>query len=270
MQINIKEQDIRKLGALNISCHNGVVVLDFGADAKKCDDESGVIGQFTPMNLPLKDLNHLTWREIEAIGKSGKAREFFALGAQKKDYMKDGFVATYQIIGFDHDDLADGSGKAPISWDMVHIYRDDWSMNDESTNVGGWEACKMNKRLNSEFFALCSDDLQSVIKPVIKLTSAGNCSKEIIKSNCKVWLKSEKELYGRCYYSMPGEGHWYEYYRQEDVPYYKEDVNGEKRWNWGRSPFCNTSDYFCFVFADGNAYYYHARYSCGLAPAFSF
>ena len=37
--------------------------------------------------------------------------------------MKNGFVAEYQIMDFDHDDLADGSGKAPISWDMIALYK---------------------------------------------------------------------------------------------------------------------------------------------------
>ena len=72
-------------------------------------------------------------------------------------------------------------------------------------------------------FALMSYRLLS--RPVIKLTSAGSCSKDIIKSICKLWLKSEKELFGRCIYSAPGEGHWYEYYRQEDVPYFALDEN---------------------------------------------
>ena len=127
----------------------------------------------------------------------------------------------------------------------------------------------MNRRLNSEFFDLCSDEMQAIIKPVVKLTSAGNCSKEIIKSICKLWLKSEKELYGRCFYSVPGEGHWYEFYRQEDVPYYKEDADGERVWQALRSAYCINYNFFCSVDTDGSAYNNGARYAYALAPGFS-
>ena len=266
MRVSISEKDIGRFGSLNISCNNGVVTFDFGSEMKH---EPLDIGFVAHMALPMKDLNHLSWDKIESIGRSGKARETFALGAQKKDYMKNGFVAVWQIIGFDHDDLADGSGKAPISWDLVTVYKERWAMNDENTNKGGWEACKMNRRLNSEFFDLCSDEMQAIIKPVVKLTSAGNCSKEIIKSICKLWLKSEKELYGRCFYSVPGEGHWYEFYRQEDVPYYKEDADGERVWQALRSAHYHNNNGFCGVSTDGGAYYSIARGAYALAPGFS-
>jgi len=265
MQVSISEKDIGRFGSLNISCNNGVVTFDFGSEMKH---EPLDIGFVAPMALPMKDLNHLSWDKIDDVGRSGKARETFALGAQKKDYMKNGFVAVWQIIGFDHDDLADGSGKAPISWDMVNIYKEDMRMNQDCTNRGGWDACDMNRRLNDEIINLCSDDIQAIIKPVIKLTSAGNCSKEIVKSVCKLWLKSEKELYGRCFYSVPGEGKWYEFYKQEDVPYYKEDDFGDRRWNFLRSPLSSISASFCSVSSGGDANLNGAGTSCGVSFGF--
>ena len=220
-------------------------------------------------NPLLRDLDHLSWDEINRIGISGKARTTFALGATKHDRMKNGFVAEWRIIDFGHDDLADGSGKAAISWDMVKVYKEEWAMNDDYTNAGGWDKCKMNQRMNSELLSQCSDELQAIIKPVIKLTSAGSRSKEIIKSICKMWLKSEKELYGRCFYSVPGEGSWYEFYKQEDVPYYKEDCNGERTAQFLRSPYYNYSNFFCNVCSNGYMGAAGATGSLGLAPAFS-
>ena len=35
--------------------------------------------------------------------------------------------------------------------------------------------------------------------------------------------------------SAPGEGHWYEYYRQEDVPYFATDMDLERVIRWLRS-----------------------------------
>lgn len=220
-------------------------------------------------NPLLRNLDHLSWDEINRIGISGKARVTFALGATKHDRMKNGFVAEWRIIGFGHDDLADGSGKAAISWDMVKVYKEEWAMNDEYTNAGGWDKCKMNQRMNSELLSQCSDELQAIIKPVIKLTSAGSRSGEIIKSICKLWLKSEKELYGRCLYSAPGEGSWYEYYRQEGVPYYAENEDGERVWQWLRSAYYDYIDGFCYVNIDGFANYGSAKGASALSPGFS-
>ena len=267
MQFKIATKDLSKFAAMNIVCDGDAVTLSF--DDSSATEHIIETACKAPLAMPLKDLNHLSWGEIDQIGLSGKAREVFALGAQKKDRMKNGFVAVWQIIGFNHDDLADGTGKAPLSWDMVRVYNEDWSWNDESTNRGGYEASVARRRLDTEFFSLCSDELQAIIKPVVKLTSAGDCSKEIIKSICKIWLKSEKELYGRCFYSMPGEGHWYEYYQQEDVPYYKEDDDGNRRCNLLRSPYDYDGICFCVVRTFGTATGYNAGFSFGLAPAFS-
>lgn len=52
-------------------------------------------------------LENNTWAQIDQASREGIAKELWNLGDEK-----DG----YTIIGFDHDDLADGSGKAGISF----------------------------------------------------------------------------------------------------------------------------------------------------------
>ena len=92
-------------------------------------------------------------------------------------------------------------------------------------------------------------------------------SNDIIETEDKFWIKSEKETFGRCIYSAPGEGKWYEYYRQEDVPWGKKR-NGEEEWTALRSPYYSSSYTFCFVSTNGVANFNSARYSSGVAPAF--
>lgn len=233
-------------------------------------DLSTIPAILTPNTGLLADLNHLSWKELDVIGRNGKAHQQIALGAVKTDHMKNGYNAEYRIIGFDHDDLADGSGKAPFTWEMVRVYKDSHSMNADCPNKGGWNACDARKWLNSEFFALCSDELQSVIRPVVKLTSAGEKSKEIIKSIDRVFILSEKEVFGRITYSAPGEGTWYEYYRLEDVPYYALDDDGDRRYKSLRSAIYTSYDDFCTVNTDGSAGTTNAWYAGALAPGFSF
>lgn len=245
-------------------------------------DESGLLISSCPKEIVtpiliqqpttglLTDLNHLSWSELDAIGRSKKARQQIAVGAVKTDHMKNGFAAEYRIIGFDHDDLADGSGKAPFSWEAVRIYKDRRPWNSECTNEGGWDKSELRQWLNSEFLALCSDELQAVIRPVVKLTSAGGRSKEIVKSVDRIFILSEKEVYGRAVYSVPGEGSWYEYYRLEDVPYFALDEDGDPCWSGLRSPYDNNGNYFCGVSGNGSIGNDHARASGGLRPGFGF
>lgn len=218
----------------------------------------------------LTDLNHLTWPELFAIGQKGQARQQIALGATKIDHMKNGYGAEYRIIGFDHDDLADGSGKAPFTWQMTRVFKERRPMNDDCTNEGGWEACTLRKWLNSDFLKLCSDELQSVIRPVSKLTSAGDGSEEIIKSVDRIFILSETEVYGRVFYSVPGEGSWYEYYRLEDVPYLALDDDESAVWLWLRSPSTTGGSGFRRVNADGGSSGTYACTSGGVRPGLSF
>ena len=76
-------------------------------------------------------------------------------------------------------------------------------------------------------------------------------------------------MYGRAIYSAPGEGHWYEWYRQENVPWYKLR-NGNRDYTMLRSQMKDDSTAFCDVTTTGTANINGAWNSYGLAPAFGF
>lgn len=257
MELRIDQNVLDRFPSLHIVQENDVVTVKF--DGENSSDF------FFPMNLPMKDLERLSWSKIDEIAKSGKARDYFALGATKKDYMKNGFVATYQIIDFDHDDLADGSGKAPISWDMVDLYKDEMAMRQNGDSVW-WEDTDIRSFLNGEFALNVSDELAAIVKPVIKQSADRNGNMQTTID--KFWLKSEQELYGRKFWSYGGEGHWYEFYAQENIRYCKKNVKGENDWQLLRSVYADASNYFCTVNASGSAGSYLAYYSRGFAPAF--
>lgn len=64
------------------------------------------------------DFAATSWAKIIEIAESGEAHKYFALGARK--YCGDGYA---KIVGFNQDDLADGSGKAGITL-MLEGYDD--------------------------------------------------------------------------------------------------------------------------------------------------
>ena len=258
MELCIDQNVLDRFPNLNVTKDNDVVRVKFG--------ESGNTSDFLfPLNFPLTNLDNISWSRIDEIGRAGKARTFFALGATKKDYMKNGFVAEYQIMDFDHDDLADGSGKAPISWDMIALYKDEIYMKRNSES-SCWDECDGRTFLNGEFYDNMSDELRAIVKPVWKLTA--NKNGEIVKSKDYVWLKSEKELFGRAIYSNDGEGHWYALFMQENFPWFKLNGENEKDWQWLRSVRAGLTNFFCIVYSGGSPYVNASGSSYGVAPDF--
>lgn len=60
----------------------------------------------------------LTWSQISDYSKSGEAAALFELGATKTFTTASGATVTARIIGFNHDDLSDGTGKAGITMEV--------------------------------------------------------------------------------------------------------------------------------------------------------
>lgn len=56
-----------------------------------------------------------SWEDIIAIAEAGQAEEYFAIGDKKDIVAENGAQIRLTIIGFQHDDLADGSGKAAMT-----------------------------------------------------------------------------------------------------------------------------------------------------------
>ena len=106
----------------------------------------------------------------------------------------------------------------------------------------------------------------SIVKPTAKVTDD---SFEIVNSTAKFFIKSEAETFGRAIYFAPGEGHWYGWYRQEGVPWYKLR-NGGREYTMERSPVKGCPGIFCSVTTNGAADIDSAYTSLGLAPAFGF
>lgn len=215
-------------------------------------------------------IEEYSWRTIRGFGDAAAA--MFEVGDTKRAVLKDGTPVTFRIIGKKHDRTKSGL-ILPLTWEMVECLPRAYPWNDRDTNEGSWGATKIRRMMNEpggDIFDLMPDEIVELAVPVLKLTAnTFDGSNTLIETEDKFFIKSEKELFGRCIYSAPGEGHWYEYYRQEDVPYYK--MRGASReYTMLRSPFYYGSYTFCFVGTNGDAYGNLASFSYGLAPAFAF
>lgn len=176
-------------------------------------DEVPIVSDTTTV----RSLEDMTWAEIASISQAGKAPSIFHIGQEKKISLSTGEEVTAVIIGFNHDDLADGSGKAGITFSLKNCLKTTYQMNSTATNEGGWRLSEMRGRM-STFKGYLPTELQNVIRTVNKKTSAGSLSSDIDTTEDDLFLFSHVELYGTHYSeaeeerSFPGEGHQYEYY----------------------------------------------------------
>jgi hypothetical protein len=215
-------------------------------------------------------LDSFPWRSLKGCGEMAPA--MFKVGDFKNDQLKDGSPVQFRLIGFKHDRTRSGV-VLPMTWEMVDCMPNRYSWNQRDTIEGSWGGTQLRRAMNDpdgSIYKLMPDEIIEVAVPVVKLTAnTYNGENSIIETEDLFWVKSEKETFGRNIYSSPGEGHWYEWYRQEDNPWYKKR-NGNREHTMLRSPRSSNSTFFCIVYTNGTAGANNAYNSFGLAPAFSF
>lgn len=193
-----------------------------------------------------------SWEQIAAASEAGIASTTWNVG-DTKDIVAGSETLTVEILGFDHDDLADGSGKAGITFGLKNLMGTTRQMNSSGTNSGGFTGSDMYDWLQGTLLNSLPSDLRAVLKSVNKKTSAGNQSSTINTNAMKIFLFSEIEIFGSTTYSYPGEGSRYSRFATTSSrrKYFQNDPGGMYGW-WERSPYPASSSNFCYVDQDGN------------------
>lgn len=132
-----------------------------------------------------KDAKDWTLDEQEAVAEDvaakgeaspayAKAKAAMDAGTKFSVKLTNGKTLEYRIIGIDHDDLADGSGKAGLTFEATNDALDGpigHPMNATDTNAGSWEKSELRGRFNSgDLWSLLPSELQSKAKAVTKMT----------------------------------------------------------------------------------------------------
>jgi len=180
---------------------------------------------------------------IKAVAMAGLAPTIYNIGDEKDITLTTSEVITVQILGFNHDDKADGSGKAPITLGMKELLADTYRMNPTSSNVGGWNATELRNTTLAMIFSQFPQEWKDIIEEVIKKATAGNLSTEIQASVDKLFLFSEVEISGTAALGYADEGSQYEYWRTvkdgtviaDRAKYYSNGEGPRGAW-WLRSP----------------------------------
>lgn len=231
--------------------------------------------------------DELTLGEIQSVWHVGDIRTITlgSIGAIGVDESHRSQNVDIVILDFEHDDLTtaiNGHTKALITVQLKDCLRDatvadddgrnnteHGYMNDTNTNVGGWTDSKRRAWCNNYFYNAIPASMRTLIKPVNKLTSAGNQSATINTDSDKCFLVSEIEVFGEAIRSKIGEGNQYNYFETVSNRYKlpKWSSSSSSTFWWERSPFGSNAAYFCIVGGSGSGGGNSASGAFDLAPA---
>jgi hypothetical protein len=208
-----------------------------------------------------------TWEKIIDACCTRRVPSTWRIGDQKTMTI-DGADYVIEIIGKNHDEYSDGSGKAPLTFQMNEYYKYVKGMEYSATNANGWTNCNIRKNELPALLKTMPSEVKAAVKQVNKLTSAGGQSSTINTTADKLFLLSEVEVFGTTTLSAVGEGSQYAYYK-EGGSANKAHGTTVSDW-WLRSPVVNSSAQFCIVDENGTLRSNNANSSQAIACAFCF
>ena len=226
-----------------------------------------------------KDAKDWTLDEQEAVAKDiskngtssiayAKAKVAMDAGTRFSVKLTDGKTLTYRIVGINHDDLADGSGKAGLTFEATNNAMGEQRMNATDTTVGGWEKSELRGRLNTgDLWSLLPGNFQSKAKAVTKMTdNKGIGGVPPSATTDTIFLLSATEVYG----NLRPDGTQYEYYKSKGVTESNWSGASSGIYHWTRSVSAGSSKAFHYVRGNGNWYYYDAADTAYVFPAWCF
>ena len=160
-----------------------------------------------------KPFDQLTWDQVIASTKTGKYKSFTVGDMKELDLGTEGIVHM-QIVGIDVDDLADGSGKAPLTFISKELLATKHRMNPANSGntegtgtIGGWEKCEMRAYLKNTVKPLIHENVRNAIVDVTKYSNIFNTAGTKVVNVATmddVWIPSAREIFGGTFYESSG------------------------------------------------------------------
>lgn len=228
-------------------------------------DGTGYDITFKPSYDPVFANN--TWEQIIAACHNNAVPETWKVADQKpmtiggSDYLID-------IIGKSHDDYSNGSGKAPLTFQLHDCYKLAKAMHSTAANTMGWTKCSMRVEHLPIILKQMPADVQSGIREVNKITAGGGRSTVLVTTQDSLFLLSEVEVFGSAINSHSGEGTQYDYYKAGNSTV--KNFNGSAYDWWERSPTADSTRYYCNVKSTGSSVNSSANVTRGVAFGFCF
>lgn len=168
----------------------------------------------------------------EASPAYAKAEAAMNAGTKWSVKLTNGKTLEYRIIGINHDDLADGSGKAGLTFEAVNGAFGEQCINSTDRGDGvSWGDAELRQRMNSgDLWSLLPNDFAGMTQTVSKLNYYAKVvfPPNVETMNLNVFILSENEIYG-------GDGQ-YEYFSGKSVSQ-TNYANASLRFDrWTRTP----------------------------------
>ena len=204
-----------------------------------------------------------SWEEIVASGEDGTYLSKYRIGDTKELDLGEEGVIEMELVAFDTDELADGSGTAHMTWIAKDLLNSVHVMNGEETATGGWPASDMRAWLQDSILPLFPDPVQSSIKEVKKYSYTAEGT---VSSSDMLWLPSRREVLGA--------DDIYESRGPEYTEVFSDDTSrirqrgGQARIWWLRSAYASGTSSFCSINHSGGAHWTYAKYGTGVCVGF--
>ena len=211
-----------------------------------------------------------SWEEIIAAGEDGTYIDKYQIGDTKELDLGEEGVIEMELVAFDADELADGSGKAHMTWIAKDLLNTEHFMNEEDTNEGGWPASDMRAWLRDSILPLFPETVRSNIREVKKY-SYSYSDNGTISSSDTIWIPSGREMFGADN-AFEDEGPEYLTAFPDDASRQKQHIGVSEPSRWWLRSASNFGDfYFYRVNYDGSVWDFNAaNYGSGVVVGFCF
>ena len=207
-----------------------------------------------------------SWERIIAACQSGRVPSSWKVGDQKPMTIN-GTEHMIDIIGINHDDYADGSGKAPLTFQTHDSFTTDFMYGD-FYNRYGWEDSRIRKDVMPFIEKQLPTEVKAALREVTKKTNAGGGYTTIKETADKLFLFSEVEVWGSNGFTPVGEGERYEYFDSKSKRVKKLN-NSAQSW-WTRSPYSPSGTAYVIFNGAGEVSTLDAPYTAAVPFAFCF
>ena len=215
-------------------------------------------------------LENNSWEDISKVAKSGKASQYWNVGDTKK-FTFNNAVYEAQIIGFDHDDVADeanyGREKAGITFEFKEMPSTSFGWNYIDTSKNSWLDSRVRGTiqswLNSGYFEI---DLKNVMAKVLKDYEPSTTTTATVEE--LIFLLSETEYLGSTSVGAQSLGTQYAYYAAGNSTIKKVVGTTTAAAHWTRNRKKGSREDFVRIKADGTASAYNgysANHCCSIA-----
>jgi len=221
-------------------------------------------------SYPVTDFGTISdsWAEIFAAEDNGTYKTKYSIG-DTKQLSVNGKNIYMQIVAFDTDVLASGTGTAKITW-IAKGFAETHRMNATNTNTDGWPASEMRSWLRETLLPTIDSTVRNRIVEVTK-TYYDYTTTSTLSTSDTIWLPSYREIFGNSTNSTNYElsGVDYTSFFTDNNSKIKYNITSGSISNWYlRSANSSSATNFRYVISTGSSSISSASYTSGVCPGF--